>query len=188
MSAFEHLAVFLSLVFGLATTHLLAGMARAMHRRRIEKLDDVHLIWSVVVLLILVLNWWIFFGWRSQLHWSFGTYLVLVAWAIAHYLLVVTLYAPDAAPNDGRNTMWEDNRRWFLWTFVAMLVLDILQTAAHGQLTQPIWYLPYVGHYAVLALLALWFGQRALQRWIGWYVLVTLVAWSFLIRRFLAED
>lgn len=188
MSPFEHLAVFLSLIFGLAATHLLAGMARSLHRRNIEKLDDVHLVWSVVVLLILVLNWWTFFAWSEHRRWSFGPYMVLVLWAICHYLLAVTLYEPDSDPNDRHNRMWDENRSWFLTTFVVMLMLDIAQTAVRGALLQPKWYLPYVLHYVLLALFALWFEQRVVQRWIGWYVLGSLVAWSFIIRRYLAVD
>lgn len=188
MSAFEHLAVFLSLIFGLAATHLLSGIARSLHRRNIERLDDVHLVWSFVVLLILVVDWWTFFAWSTHPNWSFGTYIVLVLWAISQYMLVVTLYAPDDDQTDGVNMMWEENRRWFLWTFVAFLTLDILQTAIRGALLQPVWYLPYVLHYTALVWIALWFAQRSVQRWVGWYVLVTLVAWSFVIRRFLSVD
>jgi hypothetical protein len=188
VSPFEHLAVFLSLIFGLAATHLLAGIARSLHRRNIERLDDVHLVWSVVVLLILVLNWWVFFAWRDHQHWSFGPYVVLVLWAIGHYLLAVTLYEPDSDPDDRHNLMWEENRTWFLSTFAVMLLLDILSTALRGALLRPVWYLPYVLHYFALLLIALWFESRAVQRWIGWYVLVSLVAWSFVIRRFLAGE
>jgi len=185
VSPFEHLAVFLSLIFGLATTQLLAGIARSLHRRNIEKLDDVQLVWSLVVLLILVLNWWVFFSWSAHPRWSFGPYTVLVLWAIAHYLLAVTLYEPDSDPHDRHNRMWEENRTWFLTTFAMMLLLDIAQAALRGALLQPVWYLPYVLHYFVLTLVALWFEPRAVQRWVGWYVLGSLVAWSFLIRRFL---
>lgn len=187
MSPFEHLAVFLSLIFGLATTHLLAGIARSLHRRNIEKLDDVHLVWSVVALLILVLNWWVFFSWSTRQHWSFGPYVVLVLWAISQYLLSVTLYEPDSSPGDGVNTMWAENRVWFLTTFAVFLILDILQTALRGALLQPVWYLPYLLHYFALVLVALLYEQAAVQRWVGWYVLVTLVTWSFVIRRFLAD-
>jgi hypothetical protein len=186
MSAFEHLAVFLSLIFGLATTQVLTGIARSLHRRNIEKLDDVHLVWSVVVLLILVLNWWVFFSWNTHQRWSFGPYLVLVLWAVCHYLLAVTLYEPDSDPDDRSNRMWDENRVWFLTTFALMLTLDIAQAAARGALLEPVWYLPYVLHYFVLTLVALLFEQRAVQRWVGWYVLLTLIGWSFVIRRLLA--
>jgi hypothetical protein len=32
-----------------------------------------------------------------------------------------------------------------------MCLLDIAQTAVHGDLFHPIWYVPFVGQYAVLA-------------------------------------
>lgn len=186
MSPFEHLAVFLSLIFGLATTQLLAGIAGSLHRRNIERLDDVHLVWSCVVLLILVLNWWVFFSWSGHQRWSFEVYITLVVWAVAQYMLVVTLYAPDADPGDQQNTKWADNRTWFLSTFAAFLLLDILATAFRGALLKPAWYLPFVLHYYALVLVALLFEQRAVQRWVGWYTLLTLVAWSFLVRRLLS--
>jgi hypothetical protein len=32
-----------------------------------------------------------------------------------------------------------------------MCLLDITQTAVHGDLFHPVWYVPFVGQYAVLA-------------------------------------
>jgi len=186
VTAFEFLAVLLSMVFGLALTELLSGIAKAVHRRRLEAIDEVHLVWSCTVLLVLVLNWWVFFSWESHPTWSFETYLLLVLWTIAQYLLVVTLYTPDSDQNDGRNRMWEDNRIWFLATFIATLVLDIVQTALRGALFSPIWYLPYVLQYVVFSFVGIWSAKRTVQRALAWYVLVSLVAWSFLFRRFLA--
>jgi len=187
MSAFEHLAVFLSLIFGLATTHLLAGIARSLHRRNIERLDDVQLVWALVVLMVTMVDWWNFFAWSTRPDWSIGPYTVLVLWSISHYLMAVTLYEPDADPRDGHNRMWEENRSWFLTTFAILLILDILQTAVRGALLKPVWYLPYHLHYFALVLVALLVERRSVQRWIGWYVLVSALVWIAVVRRLLVS-
>ena len=45
-----------------------------------------------------------------------------------------------------------------------MCVLDIAQTAIHGDLLHPIWYVPFVGHYAVLAAIGLFAHRRGYDR------------------------
>lgn len=42
MSAFEYLAVLVSLIFGLGITHILAGVGRTIHRRAEIRIDLVH--------------------------------------------------------------------------------------------------------------------------------------------------
>ncbi|MFZ0917841.1 MAG: hypothetical protein WAN04_13170 [Candidatus Udaeobacter sp.] len=66
-----------------------------------------------------------------------------------------------------------------------MCFLDIAQTAVHGELFQPIWYVPFVGQYALLAGGGLIASRRSYDRFFAWYQLVTLLAWALVVRRFL---
>ena len=51
---------------------------------------------------------------------------------------------------DGR-WLIERNRSGYYSTFIVMCVLDIVQTAIRGELLHPIWYVPFVGHYTLVA-------------------------------------
>lgn len=63
---------------------------------------------------------------------------------------------------------------------------DILHTAARGVLLTPWYYLPFVLHFAVLSLVAIFTNKPAVYRWITRYFLFSIAVWAFVVRRFLA--
>lgn len=64
-----------------------------------------------------------------------------------------------------------------------MCFLDIAQTAVHGELFQPIWYVPFVGQYALLAGGGLIASRRGYDRFFAWYQLITLLAWALVVQK-----
>lgn len=71
MSEFEFISVLISMVVGLGITHVLQGVAQAVHERERAPIDPVHMAWTAVVALNLVLNRWVLFSWRDHAGWSF---------------------------------------------------------------------------------------------------------------------
>jgi hypothetical protein len=185
MSEFEYLTVVVSIILGLGITHLLSGIGRTIHRRAHTRLDAVHTIWTVVLFHVLVLNWWVFFQWREQAEWSFGTFLMVVVWAVIFYLMAVVLYPPDLTEREDFGEVFERNRSWFLGLFVASSVADIALTATLGDLLNPPHYLPFVAHFIVLGLLGLVWHSRRFHLALASWVLVIALSWSFIVRRFL---
>jgi len=78
------------------------------------------------------------------------------------------------------------NRKWFLGTFIVMILTDIGQTALRGALFDPPIYLPFVLQYAALAGIGIAVPSPRYQNFFGWWVLITLLIWSFVVRRMLA--
>jgi len=94
MSEFEYLAVFVSIIFGISVTHILAGVIRSIYRGRT---NETRLVLTAFFFLVLILDWWTGFYWEQQEVWSFDLFIVIVMWAVAHYLGAITLYPPQAA-------------------------------------------------------------------------------------------
>lgn len=186
MSEFEFISVLISMVVGLAITHVLGGLAQAVHERRQAPLDQIHMVWTAVVSLNLVLNWWVLFSWREHQVWSFTLFLSLMVWVVALYLPVVFLYPPRKATTEPWGMVYRTNRQWFLGAFAAFAAADVWATALRGGLFDPPYYLPYVGHYFVLWLLGAFIARPGYQRFLAWYTLTSLAAWSLIVRRFLA--
>lgn len=178
MTEFEFLSVLISMIFGLGLTHVLAGTMRYVY---VGRATEQRLVYSLFALVVLILNWWVIFTWRGHAQWSFDEFLVLVFWAISHYLLTITLYPPDEVGF----TDFETHRHWFLWAFVGMAFMDIAQTAMRGDVFRPWYYLPFVLHYVVLALVALFAKSSAVHRFVSWWFLISLVTWALVVRRFL---
>lgn len=181
MTEFEYLSVLISVIFGLGLTHILTGSVRAIYARRTGELQ---LVYSAFVLVVLVLNWWVAFGWRDHPHWSFEAFLLMVFWGIANYVMAITLYPPSTSGSGE----FDAHRTWFIWAIVVMLLFDIAQTGASGDLFRPWYYLPYVVHYIVLSLVAIKLRAPWVQRAVAWWFLVSVLAWALLVRRFLAAD
>src|SRR5207247_53396 len=96
----------------------------------------------------LVLQWWVTFRWNTEVNWTFDKFLVLIAWTVVLYLLTVFLYPPDLSEAEEHQGRFERNRGGYYSAFIAMCLLDLAQTAVHGELFQPVWYVPFVGQFA----------------------------------------
>lgn len=185
MNEFEFLAVFISIVIGLGVTHILYGLARIIYNRSRQQLSMLHIIWTVNVLLIVLLNWWIFFLWSDYPEWSFDIYLLLICWAIPLYMMTVVLYPPDIAPDVSYDALFEQNRKWLFGTFLLFVAIDVVETAVRGELFRPKYFLVFVLHYAVLAAIAIFTPNRRYQLFFAWYMLGSLTLWSLVVRRIL---
>jgi hypothetical protein len=100
-------------------------------------------------------------------------------------MLTVFLYPPDLSEAEEHQGRFERNRSGYYSTFIAMCLLDMAQTAVHGDLFRPIWYVPFVGQYAVLALGGLIVHRRGYDRFFAWYQFITLLLWALVVRRIL---
>ncbi len=178
MSAFEYLAVLVSLILGLGIAHILTGVGRMIHLRRTVKVDSVHLIWTLATFLILVLNWWVFFQSRSVPSWSFAAFLLVIAWAVAFYLMAVVLFPPGMSGGEEYGAVFEFNRSWFLGLFVSSSLIDIIQTAVRGDLFDPPFYLPFVLHMVVLAGIGIFYNNRRYHLSFASYVLMIGLFWA----------
>ncbi len=179
MSEFEYLSVFVSIIFGISVTHILSGAFRSIYRGQV---DQTHYVLTAFFFFVLILNWWTGFIWQKQEVWSFDLFLVIVIWSVSHYLAAITLYPPQAP---GAEQPFDYRRNWFLWAFIGVGLMDIVVTAARGDLFTPWFYLPFVLHYVVVALVAIIVNKPAYHRWTSWYLLLSMVSWSIIVRRFL---
>ncbi len=181
MSEFEYLAVFVSIVFGISVTHVLGG---AIHAITIRTTDYTRLILTAFFFVVMILNWWTGYTWSYREIWSFDLFLVIVLWSVSHYIAVITLYLPRTI---ARVSQIEHKKTWFLWAFIGVLATDILKAAMAGELYQPWYYLPFVLHYVVLALIAIWVNKPAIHFWTACYFLVSILVWAMVVRRYLPE-
>ena len=188
MSSFEFISILMSIIIGLGVTNLLAGTGRAFYRRRQNPMDEVHVVFTAATLLVLVLNWWVAFKWNSEVAWTFDKFLALIVWTIALYMLTIFLYPPDLSQEEEHRGRFQRNRAGYYSTFIVFCLLDIAQTAIRGDLFHPIWYVPFVGQYAVLAGGGLVAGRRGYDRFFAWYLLITLLIWSLVVRRYLVGN
>lgn len=187
MNEFDFLSVLVSVIFAFGVAHLLAGAGRAIYRSKQVPFDEVQVVLTLATLLILILNWWVFFLWRTKNAWTFDVFLILIGWVGSFYLLAIFLYPPGAMESPTYREIFDRTRSGYYGSLIAGALLDILLTGIRGELFHPLWYLPFVGHYAVLATVAMGLRKRGFDRFTAWYLLITLLAWSLIARRYLGD-
>ena len=179
MSQFEFIAVLLSIVFALAIANLLSGTLQAFLR---GELTDTRLAWSIVVGNILLLDWWVFFGWSDHEIWRFHEFLYLAIWATLHYLMAVSLYPYKFLSEYSE----ELQRKFVLISVIGVGVLDIGEKIVRGDLFEPWYYLPFIGYIVVLCALPLVSSKPWVMRVCGWIIATSMLAWSMVVRSALA--
>src|SRR5205823_1735476 len=110
MGSFEFIAALMSIIIGLGVTNLLAGAGRAFYRRKENPMDEVHIVFTIATLLVLILQWWVTFQWNNEVNWSFDKFLVLIVWTISLYMLTVFLYPPDLSEAEEHRARFQRNR------------------------------------------------------------------------------
>ena len=182
MSDFEFLSVLISIVIGFGLTHLLAGLGRAFHFRDLNKVDAVHVAWTITVFFVLVLNSWVTLLWRDFSTWTFTVFCTMVLWTTSMYVLALALYPPHLPEDVNYREMFEKNRTWFLSTWTIMCLLDLLVTYFREQGLPEPHYIIFVGHYAAISAFGILIKNRRYDLFAAWYIAITMAAWSFGVR------
>jgi len=179
MSNFEFIAVLLSIIFALAIASLLSGMLQAFLK---GELTDTRLAWSLFVGNVLLVDWWVFFGWSDHADWRFHEFLYLAVWATVHYLMAVSLY-----PYNFLTEYSEDRQRKILIaSIIAMGLLDIGEKVVRGELFEPWYYLLMMTYVITLAAAPLLTAKPWVMRVSGWTLAVSMLVWSVIVRGVLA--
>jgi hypothetical protein len=178
MSEFEFIAVFVSIIFGLSLTQILSGAIYLAQRR---ELSASHAGWTLFVLYMLVINWWTFFPWSQIEQWSFDLFFMILVWALAHYVMATSLF-PGRSLEGYR---FDERRRAICWAFIFAALTDIGQTAMRGALFSPWYYLVFVNYLMFTAAGGLLTTNNRFHRIIPWVLFLSMVTWSFVVRRFL---
>src|SRR5206468_10572235 len=124
MSSFEFIAALMSIIIGLGVTNLIAGAGRAFYRRNENPLDEVHIVLTLAMLLLLALQWWVTFKWNTEVNWRFDQFLLLIVWTITLYMLTVLLYPLDLSEAEEYQGRSERNRSGCYSFFMALCLLD----------------------------------------------------------------
>lgn len=185
MSDFEVLSVLISIVIGLGLTNLLSGLGNAFHCRKYNKMDSVHIAWTITTFFLLVLNWWVALLWRDFADWTFTIFFIMVAWTISMYLMTVALYPADVSSNTDYREVFESNRTWLLMTFIVMASLDYVVSLIRDSFAFDPLYTAYIASYIVVTAIGIVYKNRRYDSIASIYITLSLIAWSFGIRQVL---
>jgi hypothetical protein len=127
---FDYLAVLISVVLGLAVTHVLTGISAAINRRDQVQLDWLQLFWAVNVLAYVLAVWWGMYWWKHLTTWTVQEFAFLTIYAIVLFLMASALFPGGGDRGPPQLSSFERNRLWFFGLLLAAHLIDIPETAA----------------------------------------------------------
>jgi hypothetical protein len=92
ISAFEYVAVLISIVLGLGIAQVLTGIADLVHQSKRVTLYWPHVLWVIVILLLHVQDWWVTFDLRQHEPWRLPTFLLVMTYPITLFILARLLF------------------------------------------------------------------------------------------------
>lgn len=147
---FDYLGVLLSVILGLALTHVLLGFVKLIQLRRSVRPYWVQIVWSVSVLLYVLAVWWGMYWWRHLGEWRFEEFVGLTGYAIVLFMMAGMLFPMKFIDGLDFEAYFFDQRKWFFGLFTLALLIDVPETVAkqtaglRGVPVQYVVFLPFV--------------------------------------------
>lgn len=129
---FTHVRMITSMVMGLAVARLISGLMRFLQHPGREPVSAPHLLWVGFVLLSIIHFWWFEIALAHTVHWSFGTYLSLLAYAGTFVALASILFPDNTGEYDGLADYFRQRRAAFYLLLLVFLGLDVVDTLIKG--------------------------------------------------------
>lgn len=128
MGPYEYLTIFVAVILGLAVVNLLGGVASVLDSRFDQRLDWIHSVWTLNVLLTTLLVWWFNFDLTTAQVWTLPHFLNLVAYVLVLYLMSGLLYPVRGEEVVDFRIHFEANRPRFFALGVIFQTVDFAET------------------------------------------------------------
>ncbi len=129
---FDYFGVLISVIMGLALTHLLRGLGRLMQLRHEAQPYWVHIVWTVNALIYVLAIWWGMYWWKDLQDWSAAWFFFIAAYAIVLFMWAYMLFPQEFSPDVNFESYFYANRRWLFGIQTFMCLMDIPETLRKG--------------------------------------------------------
>jgi len=179
---FSYLGVLISVILGLALTHLLVGLSKTIQLRGSVRVYWVQIVWVFNVILYVLALWWGMFWWNKLQNWPIEEFLFIMAYSIVIFMLASLLFPWEFEQSLDLERYFFTNKRWFFGIFLAATLLDIPETLQKGvsHLREvPAQYVIFIPVSLAILITGLLSSNRRVQG-------VLSIAWLFLVLAYLA--
>ena len=136
---FQHVMVLISIIIGLAITHLLSGVVDAVDRANDEDdpviFNPLPALWAGTAFLWMINFWWFQFRLLSLVEaWTLWRYLFIILYSVVLYVMTVILIPRDWNALKSYPEYFMRNRRWFFIALLLASVADLVDSWFKGGL------------------------------------------------------
>jgi hypothetical protein len=122
---FDYFGVLISVIFGLALTHLLRDVGRIIQLRQETQAYWVHIVWTLNCVIFVLAIWWGMYWWKGLQDWSAEWFFFIAGYAVAIFMWAYVLFPAEFAPGVNFENYFYENRRWFFGIQTVVFLLDI---------------------------------------------------------------
>ena len=132
MDMFEYVMVLVSIIIGLALTHLLQGLVEVAQRPTRMKIVSIHLVWVIYMIITVAFWWWWQFRLQLLSPWTFQAYLFVLGYAVILYILAALLFPKVLDPDLDLDDFFYDRRGWFMGFSTLYFLVDLIDSRLKG--------------------------------------------------------
>jgi hypothetical protein len=125
---FDYLAILISVILGLALTHLLMGVSRLIQLRHHVRIYWVQLAWTFNVIIYVLALWWGMFWWKHLQVWTVQEFFFLTLYTIVVFLLASMLFPHECSEGLDCEEHFFRNKSWFFGIQLLASLFDIPET------------------------------------------------------------
>ena len=118
LPAYQHVVVVMSILLGLAVTHLLKGIAQVYRGRSRAKPYWLHSAWVAFLVIFSLLLWWTYWNYRTVTEWDFFRFVLYLSPTAVFYFLVAIAFPDPTDPVSNLRDYYYAQRRAFFGAFV----------------------------------------------------------------------
>jgi hypothetical protein len=180
---FDYFGVLISVILGLALTHLLYGLVRLIQMRHEVKAYWVQLVWSLTVAVYVLGIWWGMFWWKGLEDWSAEWFYFIASYSIVLFMWAAMLFPHDFAAGLDFETYFYANRRWFFGFQTAATMMDVpetLQKAVMHLRDVPKQYVLFLPTFLLISVVGLLSANRRLHAFLAVAGMAVLLGYIFL--------
>lgn len=122
---FDYFSVLISVILGLALTHVLRGLAKLIHMRHELHPYWVQVIWTFNIVTYVLAIWFGMFWWKGLEVWTAEWFFFLSAYAIVLFMWAFMLYPAESWGRMDCEEFFFANRKWFFGFQLAVVLMDI---------------------------------------------------------------
>lgn len=125
---FDYFGVLISIIFGLALTHVLRGVGRMIQLRQETQPYWVHIVWALNCVIYTLGVWWAMYWWKGLQVWSTEWFYFIGGYAVAVFLWAYMLFPAEFEPGVNFESYFYANRRWFFGIQTVVFLMDLVET------------------------------------------------------------
>jgi|ERR1019366_2717403 hypothetical protein len=178
---FDYFGVLISIILGLALTHLMRGLGRIIQMRHETRSYWVHIVWTINVVIFILAIWWGMYWWKGLMDWTVEWFFFIAMYAVTIFMWAYVLFPAEFAPGVDFEAFFYANRRWFFGLQTVVVLMDLPETlkkAAMHLRPVPSQYLYVIAGLVLISVVGLITERRRVHA-------VLCIAWLFTILSYL---